>query len=68
MDGYLERQEQEWRRVKWAVWHLAALMRSRKMPSFKAFMGVERKREPDRHNPEERRAEWEEIKRMFGQA
>ena len=57
------RWETEQRRTRWAVWHVAALGRVKKLPPLKKFMGAEGKTR--RITPEEaarRKAEFEAVR------
>lgn len=38
IEGYNYRQEQEWYKIRWATWHLGALMRTKEYPTFDKFV------------------------------
>lgn len=38
IEGYNYRQEQEWDKIRWSLWHLGALIRTEEYPTFDKFV------------------------------
>jgi hypothetical protein len=56
------RWETEQRSMRFAVWHVAALQRAKKMPSLREFVGREQPKPLTAAEKEARRKEFEELK------
>jgi hypothetical protein len=63
-EGAAWRQEQDWRRASWIAWNTAALIRSKKMPSWAQFGGAEH-REVSRDELARRKAEHAEMVKKY---
>lgn len=50
--GAIRQAEREQRSQQWMAWHIAALSRTDKLPTFERFMGGKRQR-PKKQTPEE---------------
>ena len=59
------RQEQDEYRDAWSAWHAAALMRTKRMPSFKRFVQGHETRALEGEELEKRRAEKREMQQQF---
>lgn len=64
LDGYKWRKEQEDRRLVELAWMTAYLHRVRKMPSLSRLL-KNKKAEPKKLSQEERRREWEALRKKF---
>jgi len=64
--GYAERQRAKYEEVVYGAWMAAALQRQKKLPKLERLLGKEKRPRKDARSAEERRKEWEEIKRKFG--
>lgn len=60
--GYRWAQEQRQRELTQQAWLIAALSRQKKLPELERLLAGKR---PDNRTPEERRQDWEELKRRL---
>ncbi len=62
-EGYLEREKSKHDYIVYHAWLTANLMRKRKLPTLERVLQPRKK---DTRTVEEKRAEWESLKRQFG--
>lgn len=70
MEGYKQREEIKINKIKWAIWHLGALIRSNKYPTYEEFMKTEKSKKSKEKNKrmtnEEMYKRVEELNKIFG--
>lgn len=70
VEGYIERKENVWYKIRWLAWHLEGLARLEKMPSFDNFVLSKNKqienKQKQKMTDEEMLAQVKKLNKIFG--
>jgi len=66
IEGYNFRHEQEWFKLRWAIWHLGVLIRTDDYPSFNEFVKPAKQEAAKPMTNDEMYKQVEQLNKIFG--